>query len=71
MIDFTPTESTRADQCTTVLAALQTGPQTTLDLRRIYVASPASRVYDLKKQGHSIVTSRAGRFARYTLQKGA
>ena len=40
---FSPSEGAKAIQCERVLAALRRGPQTTDDLRRLAVRSPARR----------------------------
>ncbi len=68
--DFTPSDAERTAQQGVVLAALQAGPVTTLELRQRGVASLASRVLELRRQGWPIVTARAGRFALYILQAG-
>lgn len=69
--DFTPSAEAKTAQCRCVLAALRAGSQTTDDLRRLAVRSPASRVMELRKAGHVIVTERAGVQARYVLIGGA
>ena len=55
---FEPSEATKASQCTALLAALQSGPITTLDARdKLGILSPAARVLDLRRTGHAIITT--------------
>ena len=68
---FKPPQDETAKQCALVLAELKQGPRSTLDLRDLNVASPACRVYDLRKSGHDIVTLKQGRFALYVLRCAA
>ena len=37
---------------------LKRAPVSTLEARAVNIMSPATRVFELKKQGHSIITTR-------------
>jgi hypothetical protein len=56
--DFTPSIGTRQRQCSDLLAALRLGPVSTIFARqRLFIMSPAARVFDLKhRHGFSIST---------------
>ena len=41
-----------------LLAMLRRGPVTTLEARAVAIMSPATRIFELKRQGHRIVTTR-------------
>ena len=67
-------------QCVDLLAALKRGPLTTGEIRgKLGIGMPATRVYELKQEGHEIVTERVtvktrrgvSRVARYRLVKEA
>lgn len=66
---FDPTGDHKANQRRVVLSALRQGPHSTIDLRALHVMSPAARVMDLRRQGHSIDTLRNGRCAVYLLRQ--
>jgi hypothetical protein len=66
---FTPPDDSRARSCARVLEMLQAGPVTTNEFRAAGIASPAPRIFELRRLGHNISTSRAGAFARYTLHR--
>jgi hypothetical protein len=62
------------NQQQTILAHLRSHHSiTTLEAREMFIMSPASRIMELKKQGHNIVTHRIGknRIAKYVLLVGA
>lgn len=66
--DFKPSAETLTQQCLAVLVALRGGPKTTTELRVLCGAlSPAARVLDLRRSGHSVVTLRKNRQALYSL----
>ena len=41
-----------------LLGMLRRGPVSTLEARAVNIMSPATRVFELKRQGHEIVTTR-------------
>ena len=41
-----------------LLAMLRRGPVSTLEARAVAIMSPATRVFELKRQGHEIITTR-------------
>ena len=41
-----------------LLGMLRRGPVTTLEARAVAIMSPATRIFELKRQGHRIVTTR-------------
>lgn len=47
-----------AAQRARLLAMLKRAPVSTLEARAVNIMSPATRVFELKKQGHSIITTR-------------
>ncbi len=64
-------DAERTAQQAAVLAALQDGPKTTLDLRQAGVMHPAGRVLELRRQGHAIATAKRNRTALYSLARDA
>ena len=41
-----------------LLAMLRRGPVSTLEARTVAIMSPATRIFEMKRQGHRIVTTR-------------
>lgn len=59
MDSFEPSEGAKARQCAAILAALRTGPLSSLTAREgLGVLHPAGRVLELRKAGHQIATVR-------------
>lgn len=58
--DFMPNAASRANQADRLLEALQAGPVTTADARKLLglSSSPAARALELRKAGHVIKTRR-------------
>jgi len=77
---FDPSESVKARQRASLLAALRVGPLTTLEAREVLgVMHPAGRVLELRRLGYAIVTlrrkvvdadGRAHQSAAYVLRDG-
>lgn len=65
--DFKPSVEAISAQCTTVLAELVKGPQTTAALHALGVLAPAARILNLRRAGHRISTLRSGRQAQYVM----
>lgn len=72
--DFEPGATTKARQRDAILVALKLAPLSTLDARDLLgIASPAPRIFELRKAGLKIATRRhqcfdaAGRSHRFAL----
>lgn len=62
MSDFTPSSNTRATQQAAILAALISGPLSTVTAREVLgVLHPAGRVLELKRLGYNIQTLKVTR----------
>jgi hypothetical protein len=66
---FTPPDDSRARSRARCLELLQAGPVTTVEFRTAGIASPAPRIFELRRDGWAITPSRVGKFACYTLRR--